>query len=78
MKKEIAIKLLGGTVGHSARAIGISSQAVTQWPDVLPSSIADRVIAGMVRIDPELSKEVEGRIARCSDSLKDTLIKQEG
>lgn len=49
MEKAHAIKVLGGTVAEAARAIGISSSAVTQWPDVLPDRIADRVLAALAR-----------------------------
>lgn len=52
MKKDDAIKLLGGTVSEAARAIGIMPQAVSQWPDVLPSRTSDRVIAALARKDP--------------------------
>lgn len=56
MKKTDAIRLLGGTVSEVARAIGIKSQAVTQWPEELPRRIEDRVIAAIARrsMRPEL------------------------
>lgn len=49
MKKSRALELLGGSVGTAADAIGISSAAVTQWPDDLPDRIVDRVIAALVK-----------------------------
>ncbi len=49
MDKAHAIKVLGGSVSAAAQAIGISSSAVTQWPDVLPDRIADRVLAALAR-----------------------------
>ncbi len=49
MLKRTAIDLLGGTVAKAADAIGINSQAVSQWPDDLPPRLADRVIAACVR-----------------------------
>lgn len=49
MQKTDAIKLLGGTVTQAADAIGINTQAISQWPDVLPPRLVDRVIAGCVR-----------------------------
>jgi hypothetical protein len=49
MKKAHAIKLLGGTPGAVAAAIGVSSSAVSQWPDDLPARISDRVLAALAR-----------------------------
>lgn len=56
MDKTTAIKLLGGTASAAAREIGITPQAVFQWPDVLPGSIADRVQAAIARkrLPPEV------------------------
>ena len=50
MDKTKAIELLGGTVGSAAEAIGINSQAISQWPDTLPPRLVDRVIAARLRI----------------------------
>jgi hypothetical protein len=49
MQKTLALELLGGTVAKAAEAIGINSQAISQWPDELPPRLADRVIAACVR-----------------------------
>ena len=49
MDKETAIKLLGGTPTLAAAAIGITAQAVSDWPDVLPPRISDRVQAALYR-----------------------------
>ena len=49
MFKTKAIELLGGSITAAAEAIGISYQAVNQWPDVLPDRIADRVQAALAR-----------------------------
>ena len=56
MDKTTAIKLLGGTAKLAADAIGITPQAVGQWPDVLPSTISDRVQAAIARrrLPPEV------------------------
>lgn len=56
MNKSQAIELLGGTVKAAAEAIGISSSAVSQWPDELPDAIRDRVQAAVARkhLPPEL------------------------
>lgn len=49
MLKAKAIELLGGTPAAAASAIGITSQAVSDWPDELPQRIADRVLAALWR-----------------------------
>ena len=56
MLKTEAIRLLGGTPGKAAAAIGISPSAVSQWPDDLPATISDRVVAAIARkhLAPEL------------------------
>ena len=53
MNKADAIRLLGGTAAAAAKAIGISSAAVSLWPDVLPPRIADRVQAALWRQEQE-------------------------
>jgi len=50
MNKQEAIKLLGGSITSAADSIGISYQAVSKWPDILPSRIEDRVIAALSRL----------------------------
>lgn len=49
MTKAEAIKRLGGSAASAAKAVGISVQAVSGWPDPLTNAIADRVIAAQVR-----------------------------
>lgn len=49
MTKDEAISLLGGTVAKAADAIGINSQAISQWPAQLPARLADRVQAALYR-----------------------------
>ena len=53
MLKTEAIKLLGGSPTAAASAIGITPQAVSQWPDELPERIADRVYAALARAERE-------------------------
>lgn len=60
MKKSEAIELLGGSVAHAAKAVGINPQAISQWPDVLPARLLDRVIAACVRSGIEVPREVLG------------------
>ena len=56
MQKTKAIELLGGSIATAAEAVGVSYQAVNQWPDELPERIADRVLAAQARkhLPPEL------------------------
>jgi len=56
MDKSRAIELLGGSVASAADAVGVSVQAVSQWPDPLPQRIEDRVLAALARkhLGPEL------------------------
>ena len=53
MNKPIATKQAAiavfGSMSDAAKAIGISSQAINCWPDILPPRILDRVIAACVR-----------------------------
>lgn len=49
MEKSKATALLGGTTSAAAEAIGISPQAYSQWPSVLPPRLADRVVAAIAR-----------------------------
>ena len=48
MKKQTAIKLLGGTPKKAAEAMGYRAvQTIYLWPETLPQATADRV-AGVV------------------------------
>lgn len=53
MNKAQAIQQLGGSIPAAAKAIGVSYQAVNQWPDVLPARIVDRVQAALWRMHQE-------------------------
>lgn len=64
MEKIKAIELLGGTVAKAADAIGINSQAISQWPDTLPPRLADRVIAACVRSGIAVPRELTSRKAK--------------
>jgi hypothetical protein len=44
MTKTEAIDLLGGTASSAAAAVGVTISAVSQWPDLLPERIEQRVI----------------------------------
>lgn len=57
MLKQTAIEMLGGTPSALARAVGVSLQAVQQWPPDLPPRLSDRVLAALYRRDhPELAQ----------------------
>lgn len=49
MRKTEGIEILGGSARCAAEAIGVSPQAVCDWPELLPPRIADRVVAAWVR-----------------------------
>lgn len=53
MDKQEAIRLLGGTIGAAATAVGVTPQAVSGWPDPLPQRIADRVQAALWRLSQQ-------------------------
>lgn len=68
MLKTKAIELLGGSVAAAAEAIGISYQAVSKWPDQLPSRIGDRVLAVIARknLPAELLEGAPAETARAA------------
>ncbi|MFW8567040.1 hypothetical protein [Orrella sp. 11846] len=57
MKKDEAIKILGGSISSAANAVGISYQAVAKWPEKLSPRIADRVIAAKIRLEKDNQPE---------------------
>lgn len=63
MHKTEAIKLLGGSTTAAAEAIGISYQAVKQWPDILPPRISDRVYAAVGRKKTTRKPRIEKEMA---------------
>jgi len=68
MLKTDAIRLLGGTPAKTAAAIGITPSAVSQWPETLPATIADRVVAALARrqLKPEQIGEAPAKPAKAS------------
>ena len=60
MKKATAIKRLGGSVTAASQALGISYQAVRQWPKNLTERIQWRVKA---HLDRKSRKPARGRAA---------------
>lgn len=51
-------ELLPGGIKGVAEAVGVTSSAVSQWPEELPARIADRVLAALAR--KHLSPEIIG------------------
>nr|CUV20413.1 conserved exported protein of unknown function [Ralstonia solanacearum] len=49
MQKSTAIRLLGGSPAMAAKAIGVTTQALSQWPQSLPRRLEDRVVAAATR-----------------------------
>lgn len=49
MKKDEAIAIFGSTRAM-ADALGVTRQAIYQWPDVLPQDQEDRVTGAAVRL----------------------------
>lgn len=61
------MELLGGTPTAVAEAIGVSPSAISQWPEVLPPRLADRVLAALAR--KHLPPEMIGGAAATSAAL---------
>ena len=49
MLKQQAIQLFGGAAAVG-RAVGVTTQAITRWPQKLTARQSDRVIAALVRV----------------------------
>lgn len=67
MDKQEAIRLLGGTPTKAAEAIGVTVAAISQWPDVLPARMVDRVQAALWRREREGKKRVRNVRAKEQD-----------
>ena len=50
MKKTDATAVFNGTQSDLARALGITPQAVGQWPDELTQAQEDRVMGAILRL----------------------------
>jgi hypothetical protein len=71
MEKSEAIKLLGGSVSATAAAVGVTYQAVHNWPPVLPQRIADRVQAALWRQAQEQAQAGLQTLARGESASAD-------
>lgn len=49
MKKTYALKKLGGNMQNAADELGVSIQAVYQWPDPLTERIKERVTEAVLK-----------------------------
>lgn len=56
MLKTQAIELLGGTAKSAAAAIGVTSQAISGWPEQLTPALRDRVQAALYRQKQQRAK----------------------
>jgi hypothetical protein len=58
MNKANAIELCGGSISSAAKELGITSSAISQWPETgeLPEGVQNRVLAYLARkhLPPEL------------------------
>ena len=68
MTKTDAIALFGGRQQDLAEALGVTSSAISQWPDMLTPSHEDRVIGAAVRLG-KLSRVPERVDTEAIDSL---------
>lgn len=57
MKKQYAIALLGGTPTEAAKNYGSTSQAVSQWADILPKSVEALVMFQFQHLPKKLQRE---------------------
>lgn len=48
--KQEAIRIFGGTMKAVGDALGISRQAVYQWPEDLPQDTSDRLVGAAIRL----------------------------
>lgn len=48
--KQEAIRIFGGTMKAVGDALGISRQAVYQWPEELPQDTSDRLVGAAIRL----------------------------
>ena len=51
MLKTDALEKLGGSVTTAAHLVGVTPSAVSQWPDVLPQPLIDRVVSALWRVE---------------------------
>ena len=49
--KQEAIQIFGGTMRAVGDALGITRQAVYQWPEVLPQDTSDRLVGAAIRLN---------------------------
>lgn len=50
LSKQQAVALFGGQTKGLAAALGVTSSAISQWPDVLRPEQVDRVLGAAIRL----------------------------
>lgn len=70
MKKSSAVEAFG-TVAALAAALGVTRQAIYQWPDELPESVADRVRGAALRTGKAVP---EFPVIACTGSMPDQQV----
>lgn len=63
MTKTEALDLFDGKTVKCAEAVGVTYQAISQWPEELPQRLSDRVIAAAYRKGLLPPREKEGSAA---------------
>lgn len=63
MRKQDAIEFFGGVV-KTAAAMEIRHSTVSEWPDPLPLSLADRVRGAALRLEAVLKKKLPPHMRR--------------
>ena len=60
MKKSDAIQLLGGSQALAAQELGVTRQAVHDWPEVLSEQVADKVTKTLLKMREKVLKAHAG------------------
>lgn len=66
MRKKEAIRMFGASAADLARALGISPQAVYQWPEMLTLEQSDRVNGAALRLGKLVEKAERAPVRRVS------------
>ena len=57
MKKDDAVKMLGGNITKVAKHLGVSRYTVHRWPDELTQPLSDQVRGCYMRITEDRDKQ---------------------
>jgi len=58
MHKKEAVQLFG-SVAKASRALEVSQQAISKWPDELPLRISDRVLGAACRLNIKIPERLK-------------------